>query len=56
MLGSTIEVKVGGFDLLTESTALAKYFIDINGKFSLNKVSSGTCNTYHFSKNWWAPL
>ena len=56
MLGSTIKVKVGDFDFLTERTALAKYFIDINWKFDLNKVSIGTRNTYHFSKNWWAPL
>ena len=53
MLGPTIEVKVGGFDFLIERTSQVEYFIDINGKFGLNKVSSGTCYTYHFSRNWW---
>ena len=43
MLGPKIEVKVCGFDLLKERTDLARYFMDINGKFGLNKVSSGTC-------------
>ena len=45
MLGPTIKVKVGGIDFLLERASQVGYFIDINGKFGLNKVFSGTWYT-----------
>ena len=55
-MGCTIEVKVLGILKLESKEYLVIDDVLPKGKIDLRSILIGTYFTYHFIRNWWAPL